>query len=299
MKRSSIKKIFIKFSLFIGLFALVGSAFAAGSVHWGYEGEEGPEHWGDLSEEYAVCSTGTEQSPIDIPSSALVNPADIVFNYQPSVLTVEDNGHTIKVSYDEGSSIEVNGTAYNLLQYHFHALSENTIAETHADLEMHLVHQSDAGEYAVVGVMMNRGAENAALNTVWSNLPATSGEAMTISAVTINASDLLPTAQSYYRFAGSFTTPPCTEGVNWFVMTDSIEISDAQALVFEQLYSNNYRPVQPLNDRNFFLSVEATPQTLPESGEVAALPIASIMVGIGGLMTAVGLFFGRRKWLNK
>ncbi len=294
MRKSTLLNVVLVFGLIIGVMTFVGTAAASGPVHWGYEGEEGPEHWGELSPDFAACSEGKEQSPVNIPATAPVNPADIVFNYQPTALNIVNNGHTIKVGYDEGSSIEIDGKTYNLLQFHFHALSENTIDDKYSDMEMHLVHQSADGEYAVVGVMMDRGTENSAYAPVWDNMPAEEGEPQTISGVSVNGADLLPQDQSYYRFNGSFTTPPCTEGVKWFVMSNPVELSDVQVTAFEQIYNGNYRPVQPLNDRPFLVTSQIEPETLPESGG-AVFPIAGILMGLGMLTTATGLYLRRRK----
>lgn len=220
--------------------------------HWGYEGEGGPEHWAELG--YPDAS-GSEQSPIDIPAGTLLHDADIVFSYDSSALNIINNGHTIKVDYDEGSTIEVEDNTYKLLQFHFHYLSEHTIGGEHSDMEMHLVHQSDEGEYAVVGVMMDAGAENSAYAPMWGYLPAEEGEVETIEGVTVNAVDLLPEVRTYYRYDGSFTTPPCTEGVNWFLMDTPVELSTTQIDAFKEIYSNNYRPVQPFNDREFIVTI--------------------------------------------
>lgn len=292
------KKLSLVLGLLLGLMTFAGTALASGPVHWTYEGEEGPEHWGELSPDFATCSTGMEQSPVDITSDAPVNPAAIVFNYQPAELVIGNNGHSIQVTYPAGSSIEVEGKTYKLLQYHFHALSENTVNGQHSAGEMHLVHQADDGEYAVVGVLLDKGAENAAYAPVWANLPATTGEAQAIAGVSVNAADLLPADQAYYRFNGSFTTPPCTEGVKWFVMSNPVALSEAQMADFEAIYSNNYRPVQPMNARTFLTADEAiamsvAPATLPTTGSAPLSP--AIMLMLAGLMSfAAGAILYRR-----
>ena len=125
-------------------------------------GEEGPEHWGSLSPEFAACASGLEQSPIDIPTNAPLNAADIVFDYQPSPLTIVNNGHTIQANYAEGSSITIEGKKYDLLQFHFHASSEHTKAGAFSDMEVHFVHKSADGKLAVIGAFMQPGAANAA-----------------------------------------------------------------------------------------------------------------------------------------
>jgi carbonic anhydrase len=220
------------------------------AVRWGYEGEGAPEHWADLDPDYAVCGTGVEQSPIDIANATTEDLADIVFNYSDTTLNILNNGHTIQVNYDEGSSIEVKGTTYDLLQFHFHTPSEHEIDGQPAAGEMHLVHQSDDGSYAVIGVMIQDGTENLAFAPVWDNLPAGAAEVQTISGVSVNAADLLPDTLIYYNYSGSFTTPPCTEGVNWLVLTTPIEMSDEQIAAFSSIIGDNNRPVQPLGDRS-------------------------------------------------
>jgi carbonic anhydrase len=290
MKKFASVSLILVFSLMLS----VGMVVASEGVHWGYDGESGPEHWGALSHDYAACSEGKEQSPIDIPATAPVHSADIVFNYQPTALNIVNNGHAIMVNYAAGSSMTVEGKTYNLLQFHFHSLSENTLHGGYYDMEMHLVHQSADGEYAVVGVMMERGAENAAYAPVWGHMPAVEGEAETVSGVTVSAADLLPGEQTYYRFNGSFTTPPCTEGVKWFVMNNSVELSDAQVDAFRAIYDHNYRPVQPFYDRAFNPSVAVPTLFLPESGG-AALPLESLLASLGALTMAAGLYLRRRK----
>lgn len=221
--------------------------------HWSYEGEEGPDHWTELG--YPDCS-GNEQSPIDIPSGTPPHEADISFNYNPSALNIVNNGHAIQVTYNEGSTMGVENKTYKLLQFHFHAPSEHTFNSEYYDIELHLVHQSGDGEYAVVGVMLVSGSENNAYAPVWENLPAEKGELETISGVNVNAVDLLPGNRSYYRYNGSFTTPPCTEGVRWFVLDNSIELSRAQIDAFKAIYSHNNRPIQALNQRKFADMIE-------------------------------------------
>ncbi|MCB0210340.1 MAG: carbonic anhydrase family protein [Anaerolineae bacterium] len=291
-------------------------AYASGPVHWGYEGDIGPDNWGELSPDFATCSTGVEQSPVDITADAPVNEADIQFNYQPSALTVVNNGHTIQANYDEGSSIVVNGETYNLLQFHFHEHSENTVAGEPGAMEIHFVHQNDSGELAVVGALMNVGAESEALAPVWTNMPAEEGEPVAVDGATVSADDILPADRTYYRFNGSLTTPPCSEGVTWLVMTNPIEISQEQLEAFQQIHSGNYRPVQPFNDRQFLVSAdmdaapaemdaemtEAAPETasetpaaLPQTGGEKSPLLPSLLLGSAGLVIFLGgLKLGRR-----
>jgi carbonic anhydrase len=289
VKKATVLGLVVVFTLVMGLVAL-----AAEGAHWGYDGEEGPAHWGELSPDYAACSEGMEQSPVDIPAAATLNPADIVFNYQPTAVNIVNNGHSIMVSADEGSSIQIHGKTYNLLQFHYHALSEHTVGGSYYDMEGHFVHQSADGQYAVVGVLMTRGAENAAYAPVWENLPAEEGELETIEGASVDPAALLPADQTYWHYHGSFTTPPCTEGVMWFVLNNAVELSDAQIGVFEAIYDHNYRPTLSMNARTFLIAADEEPETIPETGG-AGLPLEGLLLGVGSLTAAAGVYLQRRK----
>lgn len=221
-------------------------------LQWGYTGTQGPAYWGQLSPDCITCDTGLEQSPIDIPAGTPAHAADIAFTYHPTALNILNNSHAIQVNTDPGSSIFIEGTTYNLLQFHFHALSEHTFAGKYADAEVHFVHQSADGEYAVVGVLLNRGAAHPAYDAITRHAPAKAGNPRTIAGVSVSLIDMLPADRSYYRYDGSFTTPPCTEGVKWFVMANPVEMSDAQLSALEAIYNNNSRPIQPLNNRTLY-----------------------------------------------
>ncbi len=218
-------------------------------VHWGYEGHGGPAHWAELSKEYAVCGTGTRQSPIDIPRAIRAEIEPIQFDYKQAKLDILNNGHTIQVNRGQGSSITVDGEKFELLQFHFHTPSENTVGGKHHDMEMHLVHKSAKGQLAVVGVFLKAGAENAVLAKAWQHMPAHAGDKKKVASVSLNPADLLPADRTFSRFNGSLTTPPCSEGVKWFVMQQPIDVSASQVKKFAKVVGENARPTQPLNDR--------------------------------------------------
>jgi carbonic anhydrase len=220
------------------------------AVHWSYDGMEGPEYWGELNTDYTFCGTGMTQSPIGISGVDTPDEGSLVFNWLPTTLNIVNNGHAIQLDYDPGSSVELDGKAYNLLQFHFHMGSENTIDGVQFPMEVHFVHQSEDGELAVIGVMLDLGEEdNEAYQTFWAHLPTLVTERRTIPAIEVDANELLPEAHSYYRFMGSLTTPPCSEGVNWVVMAEPVYLSQAQLDAFAAIYDHNFRPTQPLNDR--------------------------------------------------
>lgn len=219
-----------------------------GSVHWEYEGEGAPDNWGDLNDEYELCGTGVEQSPIDLHNATEIELENIDFSYTASAVNILNNGHTIQLNYDEGSNIVLNGVTYSLLQFHFHAPSEHTVDGESYPLEMHLVHADADGNLAVVGVLIEEGEENAALQEVWNMLPTEKSDVEETDLM-IDAMALLPEDQQLYRYAGSLTTPPCSEGVVWSVMASPIQFSAEQIKTFTDIFANTNRPVQPIFDR--------------------------------------------------
>jgi carbonic anhydrase len=249
-----LKKIFAVTSLFTLWLALVTLNFGqAQEVHWGYEGEVGPEHWGELSDMFALCATGKEQSPIDLTTArvSMMDIADAELSYMPSALNILHNGHTVQVNYDEGSYLILNGARYELLQFHFHTPSEHAMNGKLAEMEIHFVHRSmeSEGMLAVLGVLVYEGAEdNPAFDAIWQNLPTHESEEHTFSA-TINAADMLPSDHRVYQYMGSLTTPPCSQGVSWNVLEQPITLSREQLDTLRAILGNNSRPVQPLFNR--------------------------------------------------
>lgn len=232
---------------------LAFNVYAGSEGHWGYDGEHGPDHWGKMKSEFATCATGQEQSPIDITSATKGDLVKIDFNYKASPVKVLNNGHTIQVNYGGDNTIKVGSQSYKLLQFHFHSPSENTINKKSYEMEVHLVHKNDKGELAVIGVMMQAGGANKTLDPIWAAIPKEVNKEAALTAQ-INPADLLPATQQFYHFKGSLTTPPCSEGVNWFVLKDAISVSADQVKTFVSTVGQNARPVQALNKRTVVTS---------------------------------------------
>jgi carbonic anhydrase len=234
---------------------VVGLSLAQGPTpHWEYEGEEaGPAQWGELDPTYHLCGQGRAQSPIDLSGATALDLQDIQFNYSDSALNIFNNGHTIQVTYDPGSSLTYNEIRYELRQFHFHHPSEHHLKGQAAPMEIHLVHQDDTGNLAVVGVLLQVGPEdNPAYAEIFANLPAEKGDPQA-SALRVAALDLLPASRMYYTYIGSLTTPPCTQGVRWLVMREPVLLSEAQLEAFAALFELNARPLQTLNERDLLL----------------------------------------------
>ena len=229
-----------------------GTAHGAGEAQWSYAGANGPAKWGTLDKGFAECRLGEHQSPIDIPdaSARKGDLPSLLFNYKPVPLRIIDNGHTIQVNYSPGSFVTVNGTRYELVQFHFHKPSEEKIDGKGHDMVAHLVHQGPGGKLGVIAVLLDAGQANGLIKTLWDNLPKDKGKENAVDTVMINALELIPKSKGYYTYAGSLTTPPCTQDVTWFVLKTPVQISADEIARFARLYPMNARPVQPINSRD-------------------------------------------------
>lgn len=236
------------------IFSISNVTQAAEVIHWGYDKEISPEHWAELDEHYKVCKTGKNQTPINI-----VNPYksaikhNLKIDYKATPHDIVFNGHTVQVNTkkdDHSDFIVVDQQKYYLKQFHFHTPSENQIQGKNFPLELHFVNENAAGELTVLAVMFNIGSMNTEWNKFWADLSFKENDDKNLSR-TLNLNNLLPKKLEYYRFSGSLTTPPCSEGVNWIVLKHPLTISQQQLQSFKLLITNqdNHRPIQPLNGR--------------------------------------------------
>jgi carbonic anhydrase len=218
-------------------------------VHWTYTGDAGPAHWGDLSADYKACSAGHEQSPIDIERTFHASSAPPLMRYGPTPLKIVNNGHTVQVNYAPGSSLVTDGKTYQLVQFHFHSPSEHRIEGKAYAMEVHLVHRAEDGSLAVVALLLKEGAANPFLETIWPSVPAEADHEVDVPGASVDVADLMPERSGFLYYEGSLTTPPCSEGVRWFVMDATGTVSKEQVARFLALVHENARPVQPLGGR--------------------------------------------------
>lgn len=270
---------------FVSLFIVVGMmasnmVYAAldtkgATVLWGYTGKTGPGHWGALDADFQLCATGKTQTPIDIRHASnskqnllqvsygaaplnIVNDGITTLTVGKQQLVIKD-GHTIQVNFPNSGPKEkliVAGNVYRLMQFHFHTPSETQLNGHEFPAEIHFVNQGPNGKIAVIAVFVQPGKENPALNPILNHLPKIKGKKYMRPDIRVNPAALLPANKSYYSFMGSLTTPPCNEGLQWFVMRRPIQASLAQIAKIRQAQGgNNARPVQPTNDRQVTLHI--------------------------------------------
>lgn len=211
---------------------------------WGYHGEHAPEHWGKVS---AICAQGQNQSPIDISDVTKAELKNLKFDYSGQAVSVTNNGHTLQASVSEQNTLWVDDKAFELKQFHFHTPSENHVDGQSYPLEAHYVHADKDGHLAVVSLFFKLGEQNAELAKLLAVAPKE--EAKADLSKPFDVTSLLPKEKQYYRFNGSLTTPPCSEGVRWLVLKQPLTISADQVETFEQLMGHNNRPIQAINAR--------------------------------------------------
>ena len=222
------------------------------TTHWTYEGETGPKHWAEI-EKQSDCD-GNSQSPINIIDVYVVDdtslqPIDIHYSNNIKIHDVTNNGHTIQYNFDKGDYIMLNDEKHELKQIHFHEASEHTINGIRYPLEMHMVHVSQQNKIAVLAVMAQEGESSEPFTFLENYLPVKNGETKQINA-NFDLNLNLPQNKEYYTYNGSLTTPPCTQGVRWYIFKTPITISLDQVKQLQSLMPvNNYRDEQPINKR--------------------------------------------------
>jgi carbonic anhydrase len=232
-------------------------------IDWAYQGKLGPDNWSNLDPSFTFCSQGKNQSPIDIPVSKPTALSKLRINYAPikQINVQESNsqeteiisGHTLHLNVPPAVAddiIHYEETSYRLIQFHLHTPSEHTLAGKHYPAEIHLLHLSDEGQIAIISVWVILGPENPAIEQLIANMPKSAGKEIRLQKSQIEPMALLPSNQAHYQYEGSLTTPPCTEGVQWFVMANPITASAKQiAKLKHTAPAGSARPLQSLNMR--------------------------------------------------
>lgn len=222
------------------------------TAHWEYENTD----WENLG--YSSCS-GNSQSPVNIEKDKTLkseNLPEVIFNYSDFEMKIVDNSHTIQINgLGANKSINFNEIPFEFIQFHLHHKSEHQINNEHSAMELHAVHQDQAGNLLVLGFMIEAGNENQLIENVLNNVPEVQ-KVEIATGISINLSDILPDNKNYYTYSGSLTTPPCSAAVNFVIFKEPIQASSSQIIRFANYYSNNHRPIQPLNNRFVLEKIE-------------------------------------------
>ena len=217
-------------------------------AHWSYDGDEGQHNWASLDERFEMCEKGLNQSPINISTPIDANLSPLIFEGNAKAKTFVNNGHTVQANFENGNYLTIENKKYELKQIHFHTPSENHIDGKVFPMEAHLVHADKNNKLAVIGIMFEVSEDNTTLNKLLRNLPENKDQKNEVKSE-IFGYEILPESKEYYRFNGSLTTPPCTEGVKWIVLKTPVTISKSQLKDFEAVMPRNARDIQNINAR--------------------------------------------------
>lgn len=243
--------VFLTALFFVTTTLATAQTAATANTPWEYSGNRGALNWGKLDPAYKTCSQGNEQSPIDI-RGAHLNKAlkPIEFHYITGSVTLENDGHTIVAHVNPGSYMIAGGVRYELQEYDFHHPTEHAVQGKLSEMDVHLLHKSADGKVAIIAVRLveDRDKPNAVLAMLWPHLPTTAGKTAKVTEI-VNPGGLLPSDRGYWTYKGSLTTPPCTEGVQWFVLENEIALSREQLRAFAAIFKMNSRPLQGKNGR--------------------------------------------------
>lgn len=256
----------------LGAILALGLAISANtyadSPHWTYAEQDLSGGWGaiegtgtpvPLNYPYAECAIGARQTPVDIGTAVktpIMNAPS--FNWQPFAADFYNTGHAIQVQPADATTYtgttKIGRDVYPLVQAHLHSPSEHTINGKKFDAEMHFVHARSDGHVTVVGLLIKAaksGVPNAQIQLMLDNTQnIPDAQTHNPTDIVFDPAALLPKgSRNFFAYSGSLTTPPCTEGVNWYVYEKPITMSSAQLEQLRTFYSDNDRDTQALNGR--------------------------------------------------
>lgn len=211
------------------------------------------DKWGELS---LICAEGNFQSPINIISIQAIAQSNnlLAINYdQVKIAIISNLGFEIMALIEEEYLLKYQSNQYKLLQFHFHSDGEHTIDGVNRLLELHLVHSDTNNNLSVIGILFEEGSNNIAFQQFLDNLPEKEGQTKNYNQM-IDITQFLPNNKSFYSYDGSLTTPDCTEGVNWIIMKDLVQVSSDQITEFLAFRNNkkNNRIIQDTGNRTIY-----------------------------------------------
>lgn len=215
-----------------------------GGGEWSYEKETGPDEWGFLKYKYASCKIGKNQSPINIDKTIKAKLKRIKNIRKLPGKEIENTGQGIQINFDFGNMMVLDEAPYQMKHVAFHTPAEHSINGESFPLEAQFFHTDNEGNKTIVSVLFREGKPNKALAKIWLQLPRKKGQKKRLNK-RVRAKELMPSNPSYYRYTGSLTTPPCTEGVKWVVFKTPLTASTAQIEQLERALPHlNNRPLQ-------------------------------------------------------
>lgn len=221
-----------------------GKKETTGDKSWAYSGPRGPEKWGSLNPEFAACNAGSQQSPINIDNTitAALKPIKRLQKFPLKNIALKD--HSLILDAGSGNMMVLDQKPYQLKYISVHVPSEHQIKQKSFAAELHMVHEDKAGHRVIIAVMLEEGSQHPAFEKLLGSMPKEKEQSKAL-AIRVTPADLMPNKPAYYRYSGSLTAPPCTEGVQWVIMKESLKLAKFQLGSLQQAIGEpNQRPLQ-------------------------------------------------------
>ena len=235
------------------LLLLVASP-AHARVFWDYEGKNtGQDSWSEVSPEFALCNTGSNQSPVAIGSTRQKKLPALEFHYQPANTTLTLDRYSVVAKPATRMFFSEQDEDFTLTEMLVRSPSEHEVLGVFYPMELQLFHTSREEKQTAIAIFVTMGEYNAAMQPLIENYPAKLGDKPGIA---LEWQKLLPEQRGYFAYRGSISTPPCTENIHWRVFKKPITISREQAEQLAAKIGRNSRAAQPLMLRTVFESEE-------------------------------------------
>lgn len=229
---------------------LLGATAVSAQENWSYSGSNGPANWHTLYGNNAVCATGQLQSPINIEGTEPAIMHRLRPDYKVSTINLAHNRLMISMDYEQGSFLRVGKKMLALNGFVFRAPAEHTVAGKSFPLSIQFNHRRTDGSRAIVVTLVKEGRANRALAEFIANMPLEPDQRNRNANILVNGRDLMPDDKSYFRYMGSLTTPPCSEGVSWYIYKQPLQASKEQIdLIKGVIGGPNARPLQSRGKR--------------------------------------------------
>ncbi|MBP9707185.1 MAG: carbonic anhydrase family protein [Oligoflexales bacterium] len=215
------------------------------SEEWSFSGEErGPGSWATLNDSYKLCGTGQHQSPIDLEKFERKNLPRLNLFYKIETADLYHNGNTVvlEMNDEKSGTLDAGGKVFYLKKIMFRTPSEHKDDSITYGMEIQLFHEDESGRIAILSLFVDQGNRNRSLDLVWEQLPKNA--AYPKRKLRFDPSSLLPEKMNYFYYEGSLSYPPCTEGVDWFILSEPVFASVQQLSEIEKLSNGNIRPIQ-------------------------------------------------------
>lgn len=240
----------VKSGTMLAVAAMLGTSSVFAQENWSYTGANGPANWHTLSGGNALCAAGQFQSPINIDATEPAIMHRLRPDYSVSAINLAHNRLMVSMDYEQGNFLRVGKKMLTLGSLTFRAPAEHTVAGQTYPMSIQFMHRANNGSRAVVVTLVKEGRPNRALAEFIANMPLEPDQRNRNASILVNARDLMPANKSYFRYMGSLTTPPCSEGVSWYIIKQPIEASKEQInLVKSVVGASNARPLQNRGSR--------------------------------------------------